>query len=92
MDAIRLASNPAVPTITYPGDGTLIAIDPDIPADRQRVFFEVQSDRAGAEWLLDGETIDAAAGWRPTAGTHVLALVDDAGALLDRVRFTVRGR
>jgi penicillin-binding protein 1C len=72
----------------------LIAIDPDIPATRQRILFESEGTTASSRWLLDGADFGAATDttlWTPRIGSHQLALVTPDGALLDRVSFTVRG-
>ncbi|HEX7548012.1 MAG TPA: penicillin-binding protein 1C, partial [Candidatus Methylomirabilis sp.] len=42
------------PTILVPAGGTLIAIDPDIPAAQQRVMFEARVSDGATRWLLDG--------------------------------------
>jgi penicillin-binding protein 1C len=82
------------PRIQYPGNGVVIALDPDIPLDHQRVAFQA---RAGANlfWQLDGvllATADRALPWRPRAGRHTLQLVDGDDVVRDAVRFEVRGR
>ncbi|WP_229418212.1 penicillin-binding protein 1C [Massilia sp. Root351] len=82
-----------VPRILYPADASIIAIDPDIPDARQRVFFQAQAGQ-GLRWQLDGATLGPAAGslaWRPEPGQHELALVDAAGAPVATTRFQVRG-
>lgn len=80
--------------VRYPAEGAILALDPDIPAAMQRVFFTA-SGAAGAEWVLNGRRLgeaDAALGWAPVAGTHELQLVRKVdGRVLDRVRFQVRG-
>ncbi len=81
------------PKIVYPVDDTILAVDPDIPAGRQRVFFLAHGPQ-GLRWQLDGEplgTAGAHAGWQPVPGKHELVLLDGAGRELDRVTFTVRG-
>lgn len=83
------------PRITYPGNGTLIAVDPDIPAGHQRVEFVVKPETAGLHWTLDGGQIAAVDGqvyWQPVPGKHRLVLTDAAGQELDAVAFEVRGR
>ncbi|MCG3202212.1 MAG: Monofunctional biosynthetic peptidoglycan transglycosylase [Gammaproteobacteria bacterium] len=80
------------PRIAYPGDGTILALDPDIPADRQRVFFDMDPALSAATWRLDGAEVAAGEGWQPRSGVHALQLVDARGHVLDRVRFLVRGR
>jgi penicillin-binding protein 1C len=77
------------PKILYPADDTIIAFDPDIPRDRQRVFFLAQGGH-GLSWQLDGQPFDAA-GWQPVPGKHELVLRDAGGREVDRIRFTVRG-
>jgi penicillin-binding protein 1C len=82
------------PRIQYPGNGLVIALDPDIPPEHQRVSFQA---RAGADlfWQIDGVLAAAAdrpLAWRPRAGRHVLELVDGNDVVRDTVRFDVRGR
>lgn len=79
--------------IRAPSDGAQIAIDPDIPGDRQRVFFESDPPDAGLEFRLDGAPAGAAGRivlWPPAAGRHRLDLVDTDGGVVDSVRFEVR--
>jgi penicillin-binding protein 1C len=80
------------PKILYPGSGTIIAVDPDIPQDRQRVQF---SARSGNEvtWVMDGKVVGSGqtAWWLPRSGRHSLALNDAQGKTIDRVSFEVRG-
>jgi penicillin-binding protein 1C len=81
-------------SIAYPGNGTLIALDPDMPADVQRVRFVAAPAAPGYEWSLDGEDFSEAGNavfWPPQPGRHVLALKDIEGVEVDRVRFEVRG-
>jgi penicillin-binding protein 1C len=80
--------------IAYPGDGSIIALDPDIPDGVQRVHFQAAPQLPGQRWRLDGEPIgepDRAVRWAPTPGRHDLALLDAHGEELDRVHFEVRG-
>ncbi len=82
--------------ITYPASGMIIAIDPDIPAKNQRVFFTANVSRADRFWQIDGEQLAAAvkpAPWRPNrVGTHTLKLVDSIKQTIDEVQFSVRGQ
>ena len=80
--------------ITYPGNGTIIALDPDIPQAVQRVRFLVSATGPDYRWRLDGADFGNAgevAFWIPRAGHHELHLVDGNDAEVDRVRFEVRG-
>ncbi len=88
----RLA--PARPRIRAPTDGAVIAIDPDIPEERQRLAFDASGVDSSWRWQLDGEDIGSAAQlrlWSPRAGHHALALADAGKQIAARVRFTVRG-
>jgi penicillin-binding protein 1C len=80
--------------IAYPGNGTIIALDPDIPESVQRVRFMVSPQVAGYRWHLDDEEIgvsDQPIFWVPRPGSHELSIVDQSGTAVDRVRFEVRG-
>jgi penicillin-binding protein 1C len=82
-----------VPKIRYPGRDSIIAIDPDIPEDRQRVFFQAQAGK-GLEWRLDGKVLAAADSnfaWQPTLGEHHLELLNQDGNAIDALIFHVRG-
>lgn len=82
------------PRIESPPDGVIIALDPDIPAANQRIWFTAtHGDQAGF-WLDERQLGPAAnpSGWMPVPGRHVLKLKStDSGALLDSVEFQVRG-
>jgi len=92
-----IATKPAATAragIAYPGNGTIIAVDPDMPAAVQRVRFLAAPRVAGQRWQLDGEVLgmaDEPVFWSPRPGYHDLILVDSGGVQVDRVRFEVRG-
>ena len=75
--------------IVSPRDGSVFAIDPDMPPAAQRIGFEGE---AGV-WVLDGKRLGAASrwDWAPWPGKHELALLGPDGAAIQRVRFEVRG-
>jgi penicillin-binding protein 1C len=80
--------------ISYPGDGTIIALDPDIPDAVQRVRFLASAAPGEYRWRLDGVDFGSAGHavfWQPQPGFHDLSLVDEAGDGIDSVRFEVRG-
>ncbi|VVD60055.1 penicillin-binding protein 1C [Pandoraea cepalis] len=80
--------------IVGPPEGTIVALDPDIPPANQRLWFQVAAAwPKGAAWRLDGKPLAGRArvGWLPWPGRHTLELVDAAGAVRDRVHFEVRG-
>ena len=80
--------------IVYPPSGTVIALDPDIPPDLQKVFFISKTEGKELHWLLNetaiGETGKAVA-WFPKRGKYRLALTDSHGRIIDSVNFEVRG-
>jgi penicillin-binding protein 1C len=77
--------------IISPVSGTIIALDPDIPPNRQRVSFSAEG--ANVAWLLDGKPFAKgnAAKWLPWPGRHVVQLVDAKGVKLDEIKLEVRG-
>ncbi len=77
--------------ITSPTSGTIIALDPDIPPNRQRVSFSAEGQNVA--WLLDGKPFAKgnAAKWLPWPGRHVVQLVDPKGVKLDEIKLEVRG-
>jgi penicillin-binding protein 1C len=80
--------------IGAPTDGTLFALDPDIPAARQRIAFERASGAsAQSVWRLDGKPLGSAPRvmWPPWPGRHRLELVEADGSSTDIVHFEVRG-
>ena len=93
-DVVRLAAAKSLARIAYPGQGTIIALDPDIPPERQRVTLQLSGMAdAGWRWRIDHEPLAAAGGetlWRPRPGRHTLSLVDAAGRELESVSFEVR--
>jgi penicillin-binding protein 1C len=78
--------------ILYPTNGTIIAMDPDIPINHQRVQLSAKGSEQ-VEWALDGNNVGRGTdvGWIPTGGRHRLVLSDPQGNELDAVRFEVRG-
>ncbi len=88
-----LAESKRTPKIRYPGNGSIIAIDPDIPDANQRIFFQAQSGN-GLTWQLDEVKLgnaDAEYSWRPSPGTHHLTIIDKQGKSIDSISFQVRG-
>jgi penicillin-binding protein 1C len=70
-----------------------VALDPDVPAARQRLAVRAEPPDGSLAFRLDGDEIGRAGDtilWQPVRGRHALALVDAAGRTLQRVRFEVR--
>jgi penicillin-binding protein 1C len=95
LDVLAAKSPGAVRSgIAYPGNGSIIALDPDIPPSVQRVRFVAVPQLSGQHWQLDGEALGSAeqsVWWAPQPGKHNLVLVDAIGLELDRIQFEVRG-
>ncbi len=74
--------------IRHPVDGSVYAIDPDIPAHAQRLRFE---GRPGT-WVLNGRRLGTGAqwDWAPEPGHHVLRLEFDRSSTVQEIRFEVR--
>jgi penicillin-binding protein 1C len=82
----------ALARIASPANATVVALDPDIPARVQRIPLRARGKLAGLAFELDGTRVGAADRpllWSPVPGVHILALVDDSGRTVDRIRFTV---
>ncbi|MBX3604494.1 MAG: penicillin-binding protein 1C [Piscinibacter sp.] len=75
--------------IANPRDGSLFALDPDIPPRAQQIVFEGESGR----WVLDGKPLGRgeSVSWAPWPGRHRLQLLARDGREIDAVRFEVRG-
>ena len=88
--------------IAYPGDGTIIALDPEIPALQQKIVFktnhikqtsqakQIYATKYLSQWRLNGKNLNQTA-WQPLLGRHTLELLDSQNQVLDTVHFEVRG-
>ena len=82
--------------ITAPPSGTIVALDPDMPPDNQRLQFK--SDATGPQaahlrWQINGRDMGKGPrlAWLPMPGRHTVKLVDASGQVLDETRIEVRG-
>lgn len=84
-------SSDAAARITSPAPGTIVALDPDIPPQRQRLAFSAQG--RDLRWRMDGREFARGneAQWLPWPGRHVVQLVDAGGSAVDEIRIEVRG-
>jgi penicillin-binding protein 1C len=75
--------------IQSPRDGSIFAVDPDMPPAAQRVRFE----GASGTWMLDGRKVAHGSGawWSPWPGRHELRWTAPDGVTSQVVRFEVRG-
>ncbi len=81
----------AAARITAPAQGTVIALDPDIPPARQRLQFTATG--ASLLWRMDGKPLGRGprVAWLPWPGRHVVQITDAGGRVLDEIRIEVRG-
>jgi penicillin-binding protein 1C len=81
------------PRIASPVGGSVYALDPDIPPDRQRIAVSTAGATVAHRLDLDGRALGPADG-RPLVaappGRHRLRLLDAAGRVVDQLMFTVR--
>jgi len=87
-DAAWAAATPPA-LILQPSQGAILALDPDIPAERQRLGFRANHLPEGAFWMMDGDR-HAGDEWPLARGRHRLQLVAPGGNVLDAVDFEVR--
>jgi penicillin-binding protein 1C len=75
--------------IASPRDGSIFAIDPDMPPAAQRIVLEGEA----GTWWMDGKALGQGERlhWAPWPGRHELKLTGRDGVLLQMVRFEVRG-
>jgi penicillin-binding protein 1C len=81
------------PRIAKPVSGSVYALDPDIPAGQQSLGLAVSGLSEGYSISLDGRALGEArdgAQLPLVPGSHLLALADESGRTVDKVRFTVR--
>jgi len=81
------------PRIMNPVSGSVYAIDPDIPMDRQRLAVSVSGDAVTHHLMLDQRDLGDASETpliMPGPGRHRLALLDIGGKVVDQVVFTMR--
>ncbi len=86
LATVRVAATEQRPRIVAPADGTVIALDPDIPPARQRIAIIVAGTGRVA---IDGRDLGTARLWSPVPGYHRITL-SDGTRLLDHARITVR--
>ena len=94
---LEAAEQDAAPRIARPVDGTILALDPDIPPENQRLWLRAVNVAArtahGVSWRIGDEALGTGgqASWLPRPGRHRVELLDAAGKVLDSVTVQVRG-
>jgi penicillin-binding protein 1C len=79
------------PAIVYPTEGAVLAIDPDIPENCQKVLFRAEPE-SEYRWKLNGRVIGKGSQilWKPVIGEHQLVLIGDKISETQNVHFIVR--
>jgi Penicillin-Binding Protein C-terminus Family. len=80
--------------IVSPSEGSIIALDPDIPREHQRLPLVSGEPTTASCWATESTTLGCAERlfWSPEPGEYQLRLLDHDGRERDRVRILVRGR
>lgn len=90
---IAVTAQDAIPRISSPANGMVIAIDPDIPTRLQRVPLSAKGAGPSMVLKLNGKSIGSAERsqlWEPQAGAYQLSIEEADGTVLDKILFTVR--
>jgi len=93
-EIVTLATRSVGAKIETPANGAIYAIDPDIPAARQRLVVTARGAPRNARFVFeDGRQAraDKPFMWLPPPGRRELVLKSADGKELDRVKFEVRG-
>ena len=89
-----LASKPNA-RIVMPTQGTILALDPDIPDSAQHVTLKAEQFGAqhSLHWKINDTVLSGGSSttWQPRPGQHNIALIDSSGVTLDRISIEVRG-
>jgi penicillin-binding protein 1C len=82
----------ARPKILYPAPDMVIALDPDIPGDHQKVFIKTAPGDPSLQLIMDHTLIGQApfVSWMPVPGKHRLSLINRDGATEDQINFEVK--
>jgi penicillin-binding protein 1C len=78
------------PSIIQPIDGTIIALDPDIPEANQLIRFAIAGTNNDVELVLNGKNVQIGMLWHPVLGKHKLQIMDQDKNIIDQVSFSVR--
>jgi len=86
-----LGASTTLARIEQPTDGTILALDPDIPPQRQQL--RLQSNRSDVVWWVGGQKVGQGrlAHWLPVPGRHVVQIQNAQGRVTDEITLEVRG-
>ena len=81
------------PYFSYPHQGSLLALDPDIPISKQKVMISIKGDLKNYSVLHNEKFLSSAEQgivWTPQKGTHKFSLVSQFGVNASEVTISVR--
>ena len=84
----------AVAAIVYPVDGTIVALDPDMPARVQQMILRARTGGEPLDWWLNGRRLAPAGepvAWSPQRGRYRLELRTLGSEVRAHAAFEVRG-
>jgi penicillin-binding protein 1C len=89
---VRTLDSRKQPKIIYPAPDTIIAVDPDIPQDLQKILYEAAPTDPALQLALDDVVIGPSrvVSGLPAPGVHKLSLRGLDGAVADQITFEVR--
>ena len=88
------SSSPAATRILNPVNGSLLALDPDIPPKRQRLMLQASPESSPHNrWLINGKLAGKGRTlpWMPWPGKQRITLQSANGQTLDEIQIEVRG-
>ncbi len=90
-DSQNSRTNSAHAHIQTPTNGTIVAIDPDIPPKHQRLLL--RTDQPRVRWQINGKPAGSGSSvyWMPWPGKHQISLHNLSGKTLDTIQIEVRG-
>jgi penicillin-binding protein 1C len=92
-DVVRVVSSGGTARLESPSNGAIFAIDPDIPATRQRIVLRAKGAGDEDRFVLpDGRKVAANEPflWQPSRGKQSFVLVSASGRVLDRSQIEIR--
>jgi penicillin-binding protein 1C len=97
LELIAIPAEELNPRIDGPGNGAILARDPDIPAERQKVRFRIKGMSSGLAWYVDDKSaeplwldVDGSLLWPLVSGAHRISVRAADGKTIDAMFVTVK--
>ncbi|MCF6293786.1 MAG: hypothetical protein L3J04_10370, partial [Robiginitomaculum sp.] len=85
-----ITENDVKSSIIQPINGTIIALDPDIPTANQLIRLAVRGANDNLKLMLNEKHVQIGMLWHPVIGQHKLQIIDQDKNIIDQVNFSVR--